>query len=298
MTVWITELLAILVGLGLLALPDACEGPLLLRISQAHAIRLVDAAGLALLVPGALLLTRRAARLLARARPGAALLLEGLLLAGCLNPLAFMKQDFLRFWPVGAALTLACLAWIAWMSRRTCGYGLSDLGLAKHHAGRPVWAFIIAVYLLGLAVELRWPSPVQGEVTRARLLTAAAYSVIYSPLYEELVFRGYLFRRAWGVWSGAIGAGWHRIRLASLFTACLWALNHLPSLALLLALGLTGQQIPEIDWPFAAQVFLVGIIGGELRARTGSIWPGVALHALMNALLVLSLARAFLLRAA
>lgn len=297
MKAWVKEALMTLIGLGVLALPDAYEGPLLVPISEGHAIKLLDALGLILLIPGAILLTRRAVGVLARTRPGILLLLEGLLLAGVLNPFAFHKQDFLRFWPIGAVLTLVCLAWMGWMSRWTHNYGLPDLGLARGRVSRGVWAFIGALFLLGLAVELRWPSPVRGQVTATRLLIATAYSVVYGPLYEELLFRGYLFCRARDIWQGTIGTGWYRIHFASLFSSGLWAVHHLPSLALLLALGLLGQPAFGADWRFAALVTLAGVIVGELRARTGSIWPGVALHALLNGLFVVSLVRAFFLGA-
>jgi len=294
---WVKEALTTLIGLGVLALPDAYEGPLLVRISEGHAIKLLDALGLILLIPGAVLLARGVVRMLARTRPGIVLLLEGLLLAGVLNPYAFHKQDFVRFWPIGAVLTLVCLAWIAWRSRWVFHYRITDLGLTRGRTGLGVWAFIGAAFLLGLAVELRWPSPVRGEVTVIRLITAAAFSVVYSPLYEELLFRGYLFRRAWGVWPGALGTGWYRVHYASLFSAGFWALNHLPSLTLLGTLSLVGESPFAADWGFAALVALVGVVAGELRARTGSIWPGVMLHALMNGLFVVSLVRAFVLGA-
>jgi membrane protease YdiL (CAAX protease family) len=84
------------------------------------------------------------------------------------------------------------------------------------------------------------------------------------------------------------------MHFASLFSSGLWSVHHLPSLALLLVLGLLGKPAFEADWGFAALVALAGVIVGELRARTGSIWPGTALHALMNSLLVVSLARALL----
>ncbi|MFQ6059567.1 MAG: lysostaphin resistance A-like protein [Anaerolineae bacterium] len=227
------------------------------------------------------------------ARPALLLVLEGLLFVEGLNAFAFMKHDFPRFWPVGVVLTLVSLAWIGWMSRRIFGYRLADLGLTRGQVGWCVWALVGAAFLLGLAIELRWPSPVRGEVTVIRLLTATSFSVVYSPLYEELLFRGYLFRRAWSVWPGALGSGWYRVHFASLFSAGLWALNHLPSLALLVTLGFAGESPFAADWGFVIQVALIGVLAGELRARTGSIWPGVVLHALMNGLFVVSLVRAF-----
>jgi len=39
-----------LIGLAILAIPDAYEGPLLLRLSEGHAIKLVDAIGLVFII--------------------------------------------------------------------------------------------------------------------------------------------------------------------------------------------------------------------------------------------------------
>lgn len=46
MSPWIKAGFAIPIGLDVLALPDAWEGPLLVSISEGHAIRLLDALGL------------------------------------------------------------------------------------------------------------------------------------------------------------------------------------------------------------------------------------------------------------
>ncbi len=227
-----------------------------------------------------------------KARAG--LLLEGLLLVELLNAFAFMKQDFPRFWPMGVALTLATLAWVGWMAWRVHGYGAAGLGLSWGRVGRGVWAFVAGVFLLGLALELRSPSPVHGPVTLPRLVSAGLFSVVYSPLYEEFLFRGYLFRRAWEAWPGALGQGWARVHWASIVSSLFWALNHMPSLALLLVLARTGAPPYSVAWSFLIQVFLLGIVAGELRARTHTIWPGTLLHAGMNSLFILSMLRVFL----
>jgi len=116
--------------------------------------RLTVAVGLAAIIPEAVRLARRGIMKLAQRRPKTALLLEGALLVGGGNAYAFFKQDFPRFWPIGAALTLACLAWVAWMGRNVHGYGPTNLGLARGQVGRGVWAAIGAFFLLGLAVGL------------------------------------------------------------------------------------------------------------------------------------------------
>ena len=48
----VLALLILLLGLLFLALPDAYEGPMLYRINDAHAIRLVDGLGVLLLLIG------------------------------------------------------------------------------------------------------------------------------------------------------------------------------------------------------------------------------------------------------
>jgi len=96
---------------------------------------------------------------------------------------------------------------------------------------------------------------------------------------------------------GALGSGRYRVHWAFLFSAGLWALNHLPSLALLVTLRLTGEAPFAADGGFVFQVALIGVLAGELRARTGSIWPGVVLHGLLNSLFVVSLVRALVLGA-
>lgn len=72
---------------------------------------------------------------------------------------------------------------------------------------------------------------------------------LLTPVCEELLFRGLIF--------AALG------RFAVLGSAALFAVAH---------------AIPELIPP----VFVAGLVLGELRRRTGSIWPGVAVHAAVN----------------
>jgi len=44
------------------------------------------------------------------------------------------------------------------------------------------------------------------------------------------------------------------------------------------ALFAVAHAIPELIPP----VFIAGVVLGELRRRTGSIWPGVVVHATVN----------------
>ena len=83
--------------------------------------------------------------------------------------------------------------------------------------------------------------------------------VIAAPIFEELFFRGFMFAGIANSRLGVIGA--------ILITALVWTVIH-------------GQY----DWYTRSQIFLIGILFGAARARSGSLLPSVLMHALMNGL--------------
>ena len=111
-------------------------------------------------------------------------------------------------------------------------------------------------------------SPQQDDVTRelgfgeGRLAADIAVGlliVVAAPLGEEVFFRGFMFgglrrRTPWLV--------------AALLSGGLWGLFHLPG----------GS------WGVVLQLSIFGVLLGWLYERTGSIWPGIAVHAVNNAL--------------
>lgn len=82
--------------------------------------------------------------------------------------------------------------------------------------------------------------------------------VLLAPLQEELLFRGFLFR---GLTTG-IGT-WPAI----LATAALWSITH-----------------AQYQWFFVGEIFVLGIVLGWLRARSGSTLLTMILHAAVNGL--------------
>ena len=85
-------------------------------------------------------------------------------------------------------------------------------------------------------------------------------AVIVAPICEEVFFRGYLFGgllRGMNVW------------LATLISALLFTLVH----------GDVGSAVP---------LLIIGLILPVLRWRTGSLWPGIALHTLNNLIAALT----------
>lgn len=86
------------------------------------------------------------------------------------------------------------------------------------------------------------------------LVLIFAALVCLTPLTEELLFRGFLFtpfRRAFGFWGGAV------------IVSVLFALAH-------------GQVNVGVD------VFVLSMFLCYLREKTGSLWPGILLHATKN----------------
>jgi uncharacterized protein len=83
--------------------------------------------------------------------------------------------------------------------------------------------------------------------------------VVGAPLAEEVFFRGFLFK---GLVHSRLGTAG-----AILVTASVWAAIHL-----------------QYDLYGMAIIFVTGLMFGFARARTGSIYPSVVMHALMNLL--------------
>lgn len=125
----------------------------------------------------------------------------------------------------------------------------------------------IALYIPFIALLATWsgrpimPSIVIDTYRTAReagaLLTLTIAVVAVAPVTEEFAVRGFLFR------------GWAATRLGVpgtiLITAVLWALIHV-----------------QYEWFFVGEIFGAGLIFGALRARSGSTWLTVVLHAMYN----------------
>lgn len=89
--------------------------------------------------------------------------------------------------------------------------------------------------------------------------------VICAPWGEELFFRGFLFKG----WLHSVLGGWGTILLTSL----IWAVIHL-----------------QYDVYGVATVFVGGLLLGYARLRSGSLYPPILMHTLMNVLAMLQTA--------
>lgn len=98
--------------------------------------------------------------------------------------------------------------------------------------------------------------------TRMHFFWAFTTLVMIVPLAEEMLFRGYLYgklKKFAPVWVAILISG------AAFGLAHLW----------------TGGSGP-LQWAVAVDTFVMGLVLGLLRDRTGAIWAGVLLHALKN----------------
>jgi membrane protease YdiL (CAAX protease family) len=81
--------------------------------------------------------------------------------------------------------------------------------------------------------------------------------VVFAPLYEEIFFRGFLFTGFLQSRLGPVGA--------VVLTALAWSLLHV-----------------QYDIYDIASIFVLGLVLGVMRLRTGSVWSPLLMHVLNN----------------
>ncbi|MBV8833292.1 MAG: CPBP family intramembrane metalloprotease [Acidobacteriaceae bacterium] len=130
---------------------------------------------------------------------------------------------------------------------------------------------LLAIAVSGLATLLHTPkvdSPLDKLTeTPWSFAIFGVMAVTIAPLFEEMIFRGFLqplLSRTFGVVAGI------------LVTAALFGALHAPEYSW--------------AWQYAVAVALAGVVFGWLRARTNSIIPSTVMHGCYNALFVVALA--------
>lgn len=178
---------------------------------------------------------------------------------------------------IGAIIYLVMLAMLiglplVMMHRRTT---LKDLGLGRLivwrdyllAAGGLVVYFALAMVVMNLAKFLPWVDlaqkqevgivdPSNGELILVFLLFA-----VVAPIVEEVIFRGFLF---------------HHIRKSMPF----W----LTAIIVSVLFGAAHMQ-----WNVGINVFVMSLVMCWAREYSGTIWPGIVMHMLKNAIAVYAL---------
>jgi CAAX protease family protein len=160
---------------------------------------------------------------------------------------------------VGAALLFSLLA------GRPAG---SDFGLRRPQVGRAIGlmlavavAFVVFSLVWGFALQLDDKQTLPDELgihrSTLNLVLAVAMITVIAPLGEELFFRGYFF--------GAL-RNWKGWLPAAMVTGTVFGAIHIGSTPI-------GFTVPLAFFGFGLCL---------LYQRTGSLYPGIALHALNN----------------
>ena len=156
------------------------------------------------------------------------------------------------------------LCWLfSWLKVRKAAWDYLALKRAgwKYYLWGTMGLGVIVLVWLGMTRVFNLPDIPPFVVEAYR--TAEIYPLIWfaiiiaAPIMEELLFRGFLFQGLNRSRAGATGA--------ILIPSVMWALIHVQ------------YGIHEI-----ALIFLFGIMLGILRLRSGSIVPGMVIHAVSN----------------
>ncbi|MFJ7310730.1 CPBP family intramembrane glutamic endopeptidase [Peribacillus frigoritolerans] len=125
-----------------------------------------------------------------------------------------------------------------------------------------VGAVIIVVLtsFIGNSWENSKTEAIQQKVTFVTVLIAFISAAVISPIYEEIFYRGFLYR-------------WLRTRIgfigAILLSSTIFTIIHIPT-----------YNVMPVN-------FFSGIIFALAYERTNSIWPSVIIHGLTNGIMVL-----------
>ncbi len=136
----------------------------------------------------------------------------------------------------------------------------APIGIVGHVA--VALAVVVGIGVLAAAIIVVFPhkgsvQPILEFIKSDYWWIAIAPIAVGAPLFEEIVFRGFLFTAIAGSKLGAAGA--------ILITSVVWALFHA---------GCVLQEMVIIT--------VFGFVLGWLVWQLGSVWPGIACHALWN----------------
>ena len=162
--------------------------------------------------------------------------------------------------------TLICCPLIAGIIKLKKGSQLQDY-LALQGADRRTalrWLGALAlVLLLSDLLTLTLGRPIVPEVMKALYETAKpvwlfwAALIVAAPLFEEVFFRGFLFKGLQASWLGTAGT--------IFVTSAVWAVIHL-----------------QYDAYGIATVFVMGLVLGAARASSGSLFLPIGMHSAAN----------------
>jgi uncharacterized protein len=154
------------------------------------------------------------------------------------------------------------------------GPGIAEyLGLRSLH-GRTYGVLVlvvIALVALSILADIFYGTPQDTGFTSDAYATSrwpvllGVAVVIFAPLFEETFFRGFVFA---GLQASKVG-----VAGAIILTALAWAVLHL-----------------QYDPYGMATIFVLGLVFGFVRFKTGSLWSTLLLHAAWNLIAIVGVA--------
>ncbi len=183
----------------------------------------------------------------------------------------------------GQLLWILLPAGAATMLRWKAGDGFADAGLGRRDPANRAWyllsgslyPIIMATAAIGGLLAGHWETYDDWAPLRlAAIGLVALVPFTLTAIAEEFGWRGYLTPRL-----DAAGVG----RLANhVIVGVAWGLWHLPYLTL------HWDFTDESLWTLAPRIVLgttvAAVVYGEIRLRSGSIWPAVVMHTTSNAI--------------
>ncbi len=155
---------------------------------------------------------------------------------------------------------------LAWSKIGLVRYKLHDLGVTLL-AYPPYFVLNAIVAIAGAALfHVNNSQSQQTGFESARSPSDLVFTfislVVLPPIVEEIVMRGFLF--------GSLKSRF-RVIPAALITSVIFATAHLQF----------GSGAPLL-WSAALDTFVLSLVLCYIRQKTGSLWPGIGLHALKN----------------
>jgi membrane protease YdiL (CAAX protease family) len=191
----------------------------------------------------------------------------------------FAFSDLARLSSDGVAVALTVIATgpaalaVVWLAVRLARANFAEYLALTPFAPRDLALGLVCLVICALGVDLTawlaghavvpgfvFDTLASAKAARALPLFLTAVLLI-APLSEELTVRGFLYRGFAASRLGSAGA--------ILLTSALWASIHV-----------------QYDWFFIGEVFVLGLILGWMRCRSGSTWLTVVLHGAYNLIAV------------
>jgi uncharacterized protein len=174
-----------------------------------------------------------------------------------------------------SALPLLPITVVLW---RLDGFPRGAVGLAWGHAADYAWAVLYPVIIMAALTALAFATTdarvatVEWSKGLKNAATVGAATIGAALLTEEAFFRGWLWAAL-----ARCRLGTHAILVASSLAFALW---HVSAVVLPTGFDLPRRQIPA----FLANAFVLGVVWGLMRLRSGSIVVSSVSHGIWNGL--------------